>query len=133
MEKLNEAIENIFSEVNILGENGSKVPVVFANYTGVEEKTPPAYIVYTDTGNNKVLKHGGGRIMLQRCQYEFVVYTKKRSFNIIQQLVDALKRAGFYKVRESADGFDNQFKYYFKSLIFSVICNEKGDKIYGKF
>ena len=106
---------------------------MFANYTGIEEKVPPSYIVYTDTGEPQVLMHGDGVVMVQRCQYDFMVYTQKRYFSIVQQLTNILKEAGFKEVSEGADGFDNQLKYYFKRLSFSILCNGNGDVINGRF
>ena len=62
-----------------------------------------------------------------------MVYTQKRYFSIVQQLTNILKEAGFKEVSEGADGFDNQLKYYFKRLSFSILCNGNGDVINGRF
>ena len=115
---MNNLIEKTFSDFTV---NGKKIPVKFLRYNGNEE----TYITYMMTDADSVL-HGDDELLNYIEYYDFDIYTKGNYRPIIKALKGLLESAGFmWEVeRTSEDMYEDDTKYYHKTLCFSIERSE---------
>lgn len=115
---MNNLIEKTLSDFTV---NGKKIPVKFLRYNGNEE----TYITYMMTDADSVL-HGDDELLNYIEYYDFDIYTKGNYRPIIKELKGLLESAGFmWEVeRTSEDMYEDDTKYYHKTLCFSIERSE---------
>lgn len=103
--------------------NGKGIPVKFLRYNGSSD----TYITYMMTDADSVL-HGDDELMNYVEYYDFDVYSKGNYKPIIKELKALLESAGFmWEVeRSSEDMYEDDTKYYHKTLCFSIERSENG-------
>lgn len=117
---MNNLIEKTLSDFTV---NGKKIPVKFLRYNGNEE----TYITYMMTDADSVL-HGDDELLNYVEYYDFDVYSKGNYKPIVKELKALLESAGFmWEVeRTSEDIYEDDTKYYHKTLCFSIERSENG-------
>ena len=117
---MNNIIEKTLSDFTV---NGKKIPVKFLRYNGNEE----TYITYMETDADSVL-HGDDELLNYIEYYDFDIYTKGNYKPIVKELKALLESAGFmWEVeRSSEDMYEDDTKYYHKTLCFSIERSENG-------
>lgn len=115
---MNNLIEKTLSDFMV---NGEKIPVNFLRYNGRSE----TYITYTMTDADSVL-HGDDELLNYVEYYDFDIYSKGNYKPIIKALKGLLKAVGFMwePDRSSEDMYENDTKYYHKTLCFSIERSE---------
>jgi len=111
---MNEIIESLFSGFKV---GGVSVPVVFLRYLGHGEP----YVTYmqTDAANG----YGADDFLGGYVEYwDFDVYSTGNYFPIIAAIKEKLKSAGFIyqPSRSSQDFYEDDTKYYHKTLCFAI-------------
>ena len=103
--------------------NGKEIPVKFLRYNGSSD----TYITYMMTDADSVL-HGDDELLNYVEYYDFDVYSKGNYKPIIKALKALLESAGFmWEVeRSSEDMYEDDTKYYHKTLCFSIERSENG-------
>ena len=103
--------------------NGKEIPVKFLRYNGSSD----TYITYMMTDADSVL-HGDDELMNYVEYYDFDVYSKGNYKPIEKALKALLESAGFmWEVeRSSEDMYEDDTKYYHKTLCFSIERSENG-------
>ena len=101
--------------------NGKKIPVEFLRYNGNEE----TYITYMETDADSVL-HGDDELLNYIEYYDFDVYSKGNYKPIEKALKALLTSVGFMwePDRSSEDMYEDDTKYYHKTLCFSIERSE---------
>lgn len=117
---MNNIIEKTLSDFTV---NGKKIPVKFLRYNGNEE----TYITYMETDAESAL-HGDDELLNYIEYYDFDIYTKGNYRPIIKALKGLLTGVGFMwePDRSSADMYDDDTKYYHKTLCFSIERSNNG-------
>lgn len=115
---MNNLIEKALSDFTV---NGKKIPVKFLRYNGCSE----TYITYTMTDADSVL-HGDDELLNYVEYYDFDIYSKGNYKPIIKALKGLLKAVGFMwePDRSSEDMYEDDTKYYHKTLCFSIERSE---------
>ena len=103
--------------------NGKEIPVKFLRYNGSSE----TYITYMMTDADSVL-HGDDELLNYVEYYDFDVYSKGNYKQIEKALKGLLNGVGFMwePDRSSADMYEDDTKYYHKTLCFSIERSENG-------
>ena len=103
--------------------NDKGIPVKFLRYNGSSE----TYITYMMTDADSVL-HGDDELLNYVEYYDFDIYTKGNYKPIIKALKGLLTSVGFmWEVeRSSEDMYEDDTKYYHKTLCFSIERSENG-------
>lgn len=101
--------------------NGKEIPVKFLRYNGNEE----TYITYMMTDAESAL-HGDDELLNYIEYYDFDIYTKGNYKPIIKALKALLTSVGFMwePDRSSEDMYEDDTKYYHKTLCFSIERSE---------
>lgn len=109
---MNSEIEAIFTDFTV---NNVSIPVAYMFYNGSSD----AYIVYSNVDNDKSYA-GDDELLGYITYYDFGVYAKGNYFQIMSEMMDRLERAGwtFSPSKSSADSYDRDTGYYFKTLCF---------------
>ena len=117
---MNSIIEKTLSDFTV---NGKKIPVKFLRYNGNEE----TYIKYMETDAESAL-HGDDELLNYIEYYDFDIYTKGNYRPIIKALNGLLTGVGFMwePDRSSADMYEDDTKYYHKTLCFSIERSNNG-------
>lgn len=117
---MNNLIEKTLSDFTV---NGKKIPVKFLRYSGSSE----TYITYMMTDADSVL-HGDDELLNYVEYYDFDVYSKGNYRPIIKALKGLLTGVGFMwePDRTSSDMYEDDTKYYHKTLCFSIERSENG-------
>lgn len=117
---MNNLIEKTLSDFTV---NGKKIPVKFLRYNGKEE----TYITYMMTDADSSL-HGDDELLNYIEYYDFDIYTKGNYRSIIKALKGLLTGVGFMwePDRSSADMYEDDTKYYHKTLCFSIERSNNG-------
>ena len=115
---MNNLIEKTLSDFTV---NGKKIPVKFLRYNGNEE----TYITYMETDAESAL-HGDDELLNYIEYYDFDVYSKGNYRSILKALKGLLTSVGFmWEVeRSSEDMYEDDTKYYHKTLCFSIERSE---------
>lgn len=115
---MNNLIEKTLSDFTV---NGKNIPVKFLRYNGRSE----TYITYTMTDADSVL-HGDDELLNYVEYYDFDIYSKGNYKPIIKALKGLLKAVGFMwePDRSSEDMYEDDTKYYHKTLCFSIERSE---------
>lgn len=115
---MNNLIEKTLSDFMV---NGKEIPVKFLRYNGSSE----TYITYMMTDADSVL-HGDDELLNYVEYYDFDIYTKGNYMPIIKALKRLLTGVGFMwePNRSSADMYEDDTKYYHKTLCFSIERSE---------
>ena len=103
--------------------NGKEIPAKFLRYNGSSE----TYITYMMTDADSVL-HGDDELLNYVEYYDFDIYSKGNYKPIEKALKALLESAGFmWEVeRTSEDMYEDDTKYYHKTLCFSIERSENG-------
>lgn len=117
---MNNLIEKTLSDFTV---NGKEIPVKFLRYNGNEE----TYITYMMTDADSVL-HGDDELLNYVEYYDFDIYTKGNYKPIVKALKALLTSVGFMwePDRSSEDMYEDDTKYYHKTLCFSIERSENG-------
>ena len=117
---MNNLIEKTLSDFTV---NGKKIPVKFLRYNGSSE----TYITYMMTDADNVL-HGDDELLNYVEYYDFDVYSKGNYKPIEKALKALLTSVGFMwePDRSSADMYEDDTKYYHKTLCFSIERSNNG-------
>lgn len=117
---MNNLIEKTLSDFTV---SDKKIPVKFLRYNGNEE----TYITYMMTDADSVL-HGDDELLNYIEYYDFDIYTKGNYKPIIKALKGLLKSVGFMwePERSSEDMYDDDTKFYHKTLCFSIERSANG-------
>lgn len=117
---MNNLIEKTLSDFTV---NGKKIPVNFLRYNGSSE----TYITYMMTDADSVL-HGDDELLNYVEYYDFDIYSKGNYKPIIKVLKGLLTAVGFMwePDRSSEDMYEDDTKYYHKTLCFSIERSENG-------
>lgn len=101
--------------------NGNEIPVKFLRYNGRSE----TYITYTMTDADSTL-HGDDELLNYVEYYDFDIYSKGNYKPIIKALKGLLTSVGFMwePDRSSEDMYEDDTKYYHKTLCFSIERSE---------
>lgn len=101
--------------------NGKEIPVKFLRYNGNEE----TYITYMEADAESTL-HGDDELLNYIEYYDFDIYTKGNYRPIIKALKGLLTSVGFMwePDRSSADMYEDDTKFYHKTLCFSIERSE---------
>lgn len=115
---MNNLIEKTLSGFTV---NGKKIPVKFLRYNGRSE----TYITYMMTDADSVL-HGDDELLNYVEYYDFDIYSKGNYKPIEKALKALLKSVGFMwePDRSSEDMYEDDTKYYHKTLCFSIERSE---------
>nr|DAQ85193.1 MAG TPA: tail component [Caudoviricetes sp.] len=115
---MNSLIEKTLSDFTV---NGKKIPVNFLRYNGSSE----TYITYMMTDADSVL-HGDDELLNYVEYYDIDIYSKGNYKPIIKVLKGLLTAVGFMwePDRSSEDMYDDDTKYYHKTLCFSIERSE---------
>ena len=123
---MNNLIEKTLSGFTV---NGKEMPVKFLRYNGTEDLrydgTEEMYITYMETDAESTL-HGDDELLNYIEYYDFDIYTKGNYKPIIKALKELLASVGFMwePDRSSADMYEDDTKYYHKTLCFSIERSE---------
>nr|DAV02644.1 MAG TPA: tail component [Caudoviricetes sp.] len=103
--------------------NGKEIPVKFLRYNGSSE----TYITYMMTDADSVL-HGDDELLNYVEYYDFDIYSKGNYKPIIKALKGLLASVGFMwePDRSSADMYEDDTKFYHKTLCFSIERSNNG-------
>ena len=101
--------------------NGKEIPVKFLRYNGSSE----TYITYMMTDADSVL-HGDDELLNYIEYYDFDISAKGNYRQIIKALKGLLTSVGFMwePDRSSEDMYEDDTKYYHKTLCFSIERSE---------
>lgn len=116
---MNELIESIFENFTV---DGVEIPVSFMFYEGHGEP----YVVYMQQDADGSLS-GDDDLLGYVDYYDFDVYAKGNSLNIIESLKSILKANNFVwqPSRSSMDMFETDTGYYHKTLNFAILKEEE--------
>ena len=109
--------------LKVFAVNVKEIPVKFLRYNGSSD----TYITYIMTDADSVL-HGDDELLNYVEYYDFDVYSKGNYKPIIKALNGLLTSVGFMwePDRSSEDMYEDDTKYYHKTLCFSIERSENG-------
>lgn len=115
---MNNLIEKTLSDFTV---NGKKIPVNLLRYNGSSE----TYITYMMTDADSML-HGDDELLNYVEYYDFDIYSKGNYKPIVKALKSLLTSVGFMwePDRSSEDMYEDDTKYYHKTLCFSIERSE---------
>lgn len=115
---MNNIIEKVLKGFTV---NGKEIPVKFLRYNGSSE----TYITYMMTDADSIL-YGDDELLNYIEYYDFDIYSKSNYKPIIKALKELLTAVGFMwePDRSSADMYEDDTKYYHKTLCFSIERSE---------
>lgn len=111
---MNEKINLIFKDFKV---DKKDIPVSFLKYKGKET----TYITYQQMNVDGILS-GDDEILGYIDYYDFNIYSKGNYFNIIKEVKNKLKQAGFIwqPSMSSGDMYEEDTGYYHRTLCFAI-------------
>lgn len=120
---MNSLIKSIFSNFIV---DGVKIPVSFLRYNG----TAKTYVTYQEITKNNPFSTDD-KLNLYASYYDFDIFSKSDYFNVAERMKQLLEENGFtWSVEFSGpDMYEDDTKYFHKTLTFYYIRNEKPNEI----